>query len=160
VNGKSNIEAQAQSLGLALARLLEVRPGLKRAFRALRRADPPEAWVHLYRLGEGLPEDVLRGAGLLAATFHHARFHPASLFPKDPAGERRFYRLLRARTPMEVALTLTRQASYIGGALDLAEAVRGLALWGDGVRLEWAKVYAREDLGGKDVTDGEVAIPH
>lgn len=160
MNGKTGIEAQAQSLGLALARLLEARPGLKRAFRALRRADPPEAWTHLYRLGEGLPEDVLRGAGLLAATFRQARSHPASLFPKDPAGERRFYRLLRARTPMEVALALARQASYLGGALDLGEAVRGLALWGDGVRLEWAKIYAREDLGREDVSGGEVAIPH
>jgi hypothetical protein len=160
VNGKSGVEAQAQSLGLALARLLEARPGLKRAFRALRRADPPEAWTHLYRLGEGLPEDVLRGAGLLAATFRQARFHPASLFPKDPAGERRFYRLLRARTPVEVALALTRQASYLGGALDLGEAVRGLALWGDGVRLEWARVYAREDLGGEEAGGGEVAVSH
>lgn len=160
MNGKSGIEVRAQSLGLALARLLEARPGLKRAFRDLRRADPPEAWVHLYRLGEDLPEDVLRGAGLLAAAFRQARFHPASLFPKDQAGERRFYRLLRARTPLEVALALTRQASYLGGALDLGEAVRGLALWGDGVRLEWARAYAKEDLSGGDVSDGEVAIPH
>ena len=159
MNGKSGIEAEAKSLGLALARLLEARPGLKRAFRALRRADPPEAWVHLYRLGEGLPEDVLRGAGLLAATFRQARFHPASLFPKDQAGERRFYRLLRARTPVEVALALTRQASYLGGALDLGEAVRGLALWGDGVRLEWAKVYAGEGVGGEAIANGEVATP-
>ncbi len=157
MNGKSDIEAQAQGLGLALARLLEARPGLKRAFRALRRSDPPEAWVHLYRLGEGLPEEVLRGAGLLAATFRQARFHPASLFPKDPAGERRFYRLLRARTPLEVALALTRQASYLGGALDLGEAVRGLALWGDGVRLEWAKVYAGGALGGDDALSGGAA---
>jgi hypothetical protein len=159
VNGKKGIEAEAKSLGLALARLLEARPGLKRAFRALRRADPPEAWVHLYRLGEGLPEDVLRGAGLLAATFRQARFHPASLFPKDQAGERRFYRLLRARTPLEVALALTRQASYLGGALDLGEAVRGLAFWGDGVRLEWAKVYAGEGVGGEAIASGEVAAP-
>ncbi len=144
---KETLEAQAQGLGLALARLLEARPGLKRAFRGLRRADPPEAWVHLYRLGEGLPEEVLRGAAILAASFRHSPFHPASLFPKDPSGERRFYRLLRSRTPMEAALALARQAGYLGGALDLGEAVRALALWGDRVRFEWARVYAREGLG-------------
>jgi len=147
VSEKESLEAQVRGLGLALARLLEARPGLKRAFRGLRRADLPEAWVHLYRLGEGLPEEVLRGAGVLAASFRHAPFHPASLFPKDPAGERRFYRLLRSRTPMEVALTLARQASYLGGALDLGEAVKALAFWGDRVRFEWARVYAREGVG-------------
>jgi hypothetical protein len=148
VNEKETLEAQARGLGLALARLLEARPGLRRAFRGLRRSDLPEAWVHLYRLGEGLPEEVLRGAGILAASFRHAPFHPASLFPRDPSGERRFYRLLRSRTPMEVALALARQGGYLGGALDLGEAVRALALWGDRVRFEWARVYAREGPGG------------
>lgn len=145
---KENLEAQARGLGLALARLLETRPGLKRAFRGLRRSDLPEAWVHLYRLGEGFPEEVLRGAGILAASFRHAPFHPASLFPKDPSGERRFYRLLRSRTPLELALALARHARYLGGALDLGEAVRALTLWGDRVRFEWARVYAREGFGG------------
>jgi hypothetical protein len=132
---------------------LESRPDLRRAFRSLRRGDPPEAWVHLYRLGEGLPEEVLRGAGILAATFRHAPLHPASLFPKDPAGERRFYRLLRGRTPLEVAMALARQASYLGGALDLGEAARALALWGDRVRLEWARAYAGEGLEGEGAGD-------
>jgi hypothetical protein len=153
VSAQTDLEARARGLGPALARLLESRPGLKRAFRSLRRADPPEAWVHLYRLGEGLPEEVLRGAGILAATFRHAPFHPAALFPKDPAGERRFHRLLRARTPLEVAMALARQASYLGGALDLGEAVRVLALWGDRVRLEWARVYAREGFEGELASD-------
>jgi len=148
VNEKEALEARARGLGLALARLLEARPGLKRAFRGLRRADLPEAWVHLYRLGEGFPEEVLRGAGILAASFRHSPSHPASLFPRDSSGERRFYRLLRSRTPVEVALALARQASYLGGALDLGEAVRALAFWGDRVRFEWARVYAREGVGG------------
>jgi hypothetical protein len=149
VSVETDLEARARGLGLALARLLESRPGLKRAFRSLRRGDPPEAWVHLYRLGEGLPEEVLRGAGVLAAAFRHAPLHPAALFPKDPAGERRFHRLLRGRTPLEVAMALARQAPYLGGALDLGETVRALALWGDRVRLEWARAYAREGLEGE-----------
>jgi hypothetical protein len=153
VSVETDLEARARGLGLALARLLESRPGLKRAFRSLRWADPPEAWVHLYRLGEGLPEEVLRGAGVLAATFRYAPLHPAALFPKDPAGERRFHRLLRGRTPLEVAMALARQAPYLGGSLDLGEAVRALALWGDRVRLEWAKAYAREGLEG-EAADG------
>jgi hypothetical protein len=48
---------------------------------------------------------------------------------------------------MEVTLALARHASYLGGALDLEEAVRALVLWGDRVRFEWARVYAREGLG-------------
>lgn len=36
---------------------------------------------------------------------------------------------------LEEALALARQGSYLGGALDLGEAARALALWGDPVRL-------------------------
>ncbi len=144
------LEAKARRLGLSLARLLEERPGLKRHFRGLRRGDPPEAWLHLFRLGEGLPEEVLRGTGILAASFRHAPRHPASLFPRTSSGERRLLRVLRASRPLEVALALARQESYLGGALDLGEAARALALWGDPVRLEWAMVHAGEGEEGRE----------
>lgn len=138
-------------LGLALARLLEARPGLRRAMRALRREDPPEAWVHLFRLGECLPEEVLRGAGILAASFRMGGRHPASLFPKDPSGERRFYKTVQAKTPLALALALARQASYLGGEVHLGEAVKSLALWGETERLRWIKVYAGQSQGAERV---------
>jgi len=138
-------------LGLALARLLEARPGLRRAMRALRREDPPEAWVHLFRLGEDLPEEVLRGAGILAASFRMGGRHPASLFPKDPSGERRFYKTVQAKTPLALALALARQASYLGGEVHLGEAVKSLALWGEAERLRWIKVYAGQSQGAERV---------
>lgn len=116
-------------------------PGLRAAFRGLRRWDHPEAWAALYRYAGDLEEDTLRGMGLLLGAFRHRPgFHPA-LGLRDH--QRRFFRLVRSPDPLALAEGLVRSRGILGEEIDLVATFRSLAYWNDRERLSWIKVFAQ-----------------
>ena len=130
---------------LYLAGRMNGDPGLRRKLRALRAADPPEAWAAIYAApgAEELPEELLRALGLLCGYYEHAPGrHPAELLAQHgPGGERRLHRLLRSSGPLELARELTRLAQYLGGGLDYGLLEEALRAWGRPEKMKWVRKF-------------------
>ena len=131
---------------LYLAERMTKDPGLRRKLRALREADPPEAWTALYTApgAEELPDELLRAMGLLSGHYEHVPGrHPAELLAsRGPGGERRLHELLRSKTPLDLAWELIRLSKYLDGELDYGLLEEALRAWGRLEKIRWIRKFS------------------